>query len=63
MIKTTVGALLRVAYEPQIQSTYGMSFDEFGAYVKAHDGELPPLKDGLFAGLPACWPHFHCDHP
>jgi hypothetical protein len=59
---TPLGTLIRAAYGPQIEATYGMTFDEFGDYVKESGGELPPLKDGLFAGMPACWPHLHCSH-
>lgn len=57
-----VGELIKTIYEPRIQADYGMTFDEFDAYVREHDGELPPLKDDGPLGVPACWPHFHCSH-
>lgn len=60
---TKVGELIKMIYEPRIQADYGMTFEEFDAYVNEHDGELPPLKDaGPFTGIAACWPHTHCSH-
>jgi hypothetical protein len=59
---TPLDAMIAAIYSPQIERDYGMTWDEFGAHVDAHGGELPPLKDSPFGDMPACWPHLFCTH-
>lgn len=61
--RMSLDEVIKLAWSGTIQNTYGMTWDEFAAYLEAHDGEMPPIKGGPFAGLPACWPHLHCTHP
>lgn len=62
--RPAISTMIREIYAPQILRDYGLTPDQLEDYVKWSRGEMPPLSNSIFGkDVPACWPHFHCDHP